>query len=92
MASSIKIKNHTKSELDKLQAEILVKYGKKLTQQDLIELLLQIGKENIHNHFTQVPMEEKKKGLKKMLNKSSSWGIETNEDMIDEILYGVKKP
>ena len=95
MASSIKILKETKLEIDKLQAEVLIKYGKKLTQQEILDILVKFGKEHFDEYFSkQMEIEhpeKRKKRYKSILKKSKNWGIETDENMIDKVLYGERE-
>lgn len=89
MASSVKIKNSTKTELDRLQAEILLKTNKKFSQQDLIDILVNFGK----NHLDELIQISSSKTIShndvdEIMSLSSSWGVETTPESIDEILYG----
>jgi hypothetical protein len=84
MASSVKIKNETKTKLDKLQATILLKFGKKLSQQDIIELLVNLGEKNPSNLFEIKTLTKEK--VKEILALSEPWSIETNPDMLDDLL------
>ena len=40
MTSSVKIKDQTKRELERLQAKILLETNKKYTQQEIIEIMI----------------------------------------------------
>ena len=95
MASSIKILKETKLEIDKLQAEILIKYGKKFTQQEILDILVKFGKEHFDEYFSKhmeiEDPERRKMKYKLILKKSKNWGIKTDENMIDEVLYGEKE-
>lgn len=84
MASSIKIKSETKTKLDKLQATIMLKFGKKLSQQDLIELLVNLGEKNPANLFERKRLTKEK--VKEILALSEAWPIETDPEMLDDLL------
>jgi hypothetical protein len=89
MASSVKIKDNTKNELERLQAEILLKTNKKFSQQDLIDILINFGK----NHLEELLEITTSKTLTQndvdeVLALSSAWGIETTPESIDDIIYG----
>ena len=87
MASSIKVQNHTKVELDRLQAEILFKFGKKLTQQEIIDILVKIGTEDPSKLvISRSKLNEEK--MKRILELSEPWPTKTSPEMLDEMLLG----
>ena len=90
MSISVKIKNSTKSELERLQAEILLKTNKKYSQQDLIDILVNFGKEHIEELLevksNKIISEADFEDIKSL---TSSWGIETTPESIDELVYYV---
>lgn len=87
MASSIKITDETKHELDRLLANLMVKYDKKFTQQELIHLLIKFGQANMELLLTptRTPSENVMDKIKKL---QKPWTIKTDPEKIDEILYG----
>ena len=84
MASSIKVRSETKTKLDKLQATILLKFGKKLSQQDLIELIVKLAEKNTSNLFEKKILTKEK--VNEILALSEAWPIETDPDMLDDLL------
>ena len=84
MASSIKIKEKTKKELDKLQAKLILKLGKKISQQDVIDLLVQKGSKNIDELIKFKPLDPTIIG--DILALSSNSRIKTSPDMLDDLL------
>lgn len=84
MASSIKIRSETKNKLDKLQAEILLKYNKKISQQDLIDILIEIANRNKSEIVKGKPVS--KDQIKRMKGLTTSWKRKTSPDMLDDIL------
>ncbi|MDH5402848.1 MAG: hypothetical protein OEZ01_02355 [Candidatus Heimdallarchaeota archaeon] len=87
MATSIKIKDSTKKQLDELQARILLEFGIKLNHQEIMERVIRLGSENINL----VMMETKpltKEKVDHILSLSQDFGIKTDPDLIDDILYG----
>ncbi len=84
MASSIKIKNETKIELDKLQAMLILKLGRKISQQDLIEILVKNGTKNVNELIEFRPLEPSI--INDILALASSSKIKTNPDMLDDLL------
>ncbi len=88
MASSIKVRQDTKSEIERLQAEILLRFGKKITQQKLIDLIVKFSKERLDDIMDE-PKEEvfNKNKLKEIIKIRSDWEVETSPEMIDEVVY-----
>ncbi len=84
MASSIKIKDDTKNELDQLQAKLVLKLGKKVSQQELLDMLVKMGSRDIQNliEFNFL----KQLSIDGIISISSSWKIMTEPEMLDNIL------
>lgn len=91
MTTAVKLDDGAKSRLEELQAEIRLKTGRNVTQQDLLGRLIDDAYESrdeIIDSFREstVPLtEEEKKAIQR--GRVSS-GVETDEDDIDDILYG----
>jgi len=87
MASSIKISDETKQALDKLLANLMINYDRKFTQQEILDLLIKLGEANMELLLS--PMESPSKNvLNKIKKLQKPWRSETDEKVIDEILYG----
>lgn len=91
MATAVTVDDETKSRLEALQAEIHEKTGKSVTETELIERLVDDAYESraeIIASFQEsaVPLTEAEKSA--MEDGRFSSGVETDEDDIDEILYG----
>ena len=84
MASSIKVKKETKRELDKLQAKLTIKLGRKISQQDLIDILVKNGNKNVENLIDYEPLNQAI--IEKILDMSSFSKIRTNPEMLDDLL------
>jgi hypothetical protein len=92
MATSVKIRESTKIELERLQAEILLETNKKFSQQDLLDMLIKFGHDNIDDLMERTIVKSiSDDDINDIESLSSSWGVETSPDMIDEVIYGVKK-
>ena len=90
MSTSVKISERAKSKLEELQAEIRLETGKKVTQQELLDLLVEESYESkdelvdsYRDDFDGLSQEE----IDRWLSGTSDWGVETSEDDVDEILY-----
>lgn len=87
MATSIKIKDTTKRELEKLQAKLILDYGKKYSHQELIDLLVKLGNNNLELIISS-PKTISKATFNEIKSLIGSWKIETDPDIIDEEIYG----
>ena len=87
MASSIKLKDSTKNELERLQARLLLEFNKKINQQEIIDILVSYGAENpellLKKHTTIDPSFFRT--IEKMI---STGDISTDPEIIDKMLYG----
>lgn len=93
MATSVKMDETTKSRLEELQAEIRLETGTKVTQQELLDRIVDRAydsKEELIDSFrdddewgglTEVEIEQ-------FLSGTTDWGVETTEEEINDILYG----
>lgn len=91
MATAVKVDEDAKSRLEELQAEIRLRTGEKITQQELLTQLIDDAyesREDVIDSFrtSTVPLSEAEKEAMRAGRISS--GIETDEEDIDEILYG----
>jgi uncharacterized protein (DUF342 family) len=91
MVTSVKLSEQSKQVLDALQAEVTLKSGEKISQQELLELLLADArgrKEELISKIKRpkVPLSDKE--IKKILSLPRDWGVVTCEDDIDKYLYG----
>jgi len=91
MATAVKVDEDAKSRLEELQAEIRLRTGKKVTQQELLSRLIDdvyASRDEFVDSFrdSTVPLSESEKETLRRGRFSS--GVETDEDDIDEILYG----
>ncbi|MDP2768169.1 MAG: hypothetical protein Q8O41_12110 [Candidatus Methanoperedens sp.] len=92
MSENIKIHEKDKYVFDMLQAELTLKAGKKITQQELFSWLIEFArakKDNFFGKLSKLPLSEKEK--KKIRSLSSDWGVETSEEEIDTVVYGAKR-
>ena len=87
MTTSIKVTDITKRDLEKLQAKILLEFGKKFNQQELIDLLVKLGSRNFD-----LLLKPKRSIQPELITKIKSlikpWDIETDPEIIDKELYG----
>jgi len=91
MATAVTVDEETKSRLEDLQAEIRLKAGQSVTQKELLERLIDDAYESraeVIDSFraSTVPLTDAEK--ERMQDGRFSSGVETDEDDIDDILYG----
>ncbi|MBN2336775.1 hypothetical protein JXL21_14555 [Candidatus Bathyarchaeota archaeon] len=91
MATSVKISREYKDRLDRLQAKLLLATGAKLSQQELLELLVLLGTEledEIVKRLNGLVSPLGSEAIREILARTADWGVETSEDTINETLYG----
>ena len=91
MATAVKVDEDAKARLEELQAEIRLRTGVKVTQQELLTRLIDDAyesREDVIDSFRKsaVPLSEAEKEA--MREGRISSGVETDEEDIDDILYG----
>lgn len=91
MATAVKVDEGAKSRLEELQAEIRLRTGEAVTQQELLSRLIDdaySSREAVIDSFRSaaVPLSEAEKA--RMQEGRISSGVETDEEDIDETLYG----
>jgi hypothetical protein len=91
MATAVKMDAETKSLLEELQAEIKLKTGTKVTQQELLARLVESAVESraeFIDSFRDSPTALCDEELAAFNEGQISSGVETSEEDIDDILYG----
>ncbi|QLG28917.1 hypothetical protein HUG10_15800 [Halorarum halophilum] len=91
MATSVKLDEATKSRLERLQAEIRLETGRRVTQQAVLERLVDeayASKEEFIDSFheTRVPLDAD--AQEAFHEGTVASGRQTDEEDIDELLYG----
>jgi len=91
MATSVKMDEETKTQLERLQAEIRLKTDQRVTQQELLTRLVETATESKMEFIDSfrpdhVPVSAEQREAFHEGRISS--GVTTTEDDIDEILYG----
>ena len=91
MATSVKMDDETKSQLERLQAEIRLQTGNNVTQQEILARLVERAiesKADLIDSFRdgRVPLssDERERFHEGMISSGST----TSEDDIDDVLYG----
>jgi hypothetical protein len=91
MATAVKMDEETKSKLEALQAEIKLKTGQKVTQQKILARLVESAVESrseFIDSFRDTAVVLTDEDVARFNEGMVSSGVETDEDDIDEILYG----
>lgn len=91
MATAVKVDEDAKSRLEELQAEIRLRTGEKVTQQELLSRLIDDAyesREEVIDSFrgSRVPLSAEQKAAMRRGRVSS--GVETDEADVDDVLYG----
>lgn len=91
MATAVKMNEEVKAHLEELQAEIRLRTGTKVTQQEILERLVEDAyesKDAFVDSFrsTTVPLTDHEKEA--MAEGRINSGVETDEDDVDDVLYG----
>lgn len=91
MATAVKMDEEAKSLLEELQAEVKLETGKKVTQQELLSRLVEDAYESKSEFVdsfreTTVPLSDEEREA--FHSGMFSSGVETDEDDIDDVLYG----
>jgi hypothetical protein len=91
MATAVKMDADAKSKLEELQAEIKLKTGKKVTQQEILTQLIESAIESrseFVDSFRDAETALTEEEIRRFNEGQISSGLETDEEDIDEILYG----
>jgi len=91
MATAVKMDKDTKSTLEELQAEIKLKTGKKVTQQEVLSRLVESVSESrseFIDSFREASVSLSDDEIEQFNEGMIASGVETDEEDIDEILYG----
>ena len=89
MSASIKVREEDKKEFVSLQSELTLRFGKKITQQELFSRIIELVEDSNSKKSLLTgcisPLSEKK--IEKIRELQSDWEIVTREENIDELLY-----
>lgn len=89
MTTTVKLNDQMKREIENLQAQILINQHRKLTQQEILEKLIEFALKFAENIFGALEKNESVEGdyAWKMLDNPLKWGIKDSSTSIDENLY-----
>ncbi len=91
MATSVKMDDETKSRLERLQAEIRLKTGNRVTQQEILARLVEDAiesKSDLIDSFREERVPVSETDREAFHDRMISSGTSTSEDDIDDVLYG----
>lgn len=91
MATAVKMDEETKSKLEELQAEIKLKTGEKVTQQTILARVVDSvyeSKAELIDSFREGSDALTDAEIEQFFSATFESGVETDEEDIDEILYG----
>lgn len=91
MATAVKMDESVKDKIEEMQAEIRLETGRNVTQQEILERIVTDAYESRSEFIdsfreSTVPLSETEK--EKLRESRFDSGVETDEDDIDDILYG----
>lgn len=91
MATTVKLSGPAKERLDRLQAKLQLRYGRRFSLQDILERAIELGEEREEDLLAallglHLPLPEAARERIRRL--PTDWGVETREEDIDETLYG----
>jgi len=94
VSTSIKLSEDAKRTLEKLQARITLATGSKIPQQHLLDTIIRLSEDNIDQILktTKQARPLTRSQLDTLLNTPMDWGAETQEEEIDQTLYGGRHP
>lgn len=91
MTTAVRMDEETKSKLEELQAEIKLKTGKKVTQQEILSRLIDSAvdsRSEFIDSFRDGEVALTDEEVQQFNKGRIASGVETDEEDIDEILYG----
>jgi hypothetical protein len=91
MSTAVKMDEEAKSQLEELQAEIRLKTGRKVTQQEILSQLIQSAvdsRSEFIDSFRDGAVALSEAELEAFNEGTISSGVETTEADIDDVLYG----
>ena len=91
MSTAVKMDEAAKSKLEELQAEIRLKTGKKVTQQELLTRLIESAVDSrteFVDSFRDGKTSLRETEIQAFNEGTVASGVETDEEDIDDVLYG----
>lgn len=93
MSTSIKISEKAKRVLDMIQAKITLATGRKYSQQELLDMIIESSDEDKEEMIRRLTKFQNlsEKEIDSLNKLSVDWKIRTKDEEIDLYLYGLKK-
>jgi hypothetical protein len=91
MVTAVKVDEEAKSRLEELQAEIRLRADRKVTQQELLSRLIDDAydsRDEVIESFRESTVPASTGEIESFLDETFASGVETDEEDIDDILYG----
>lgn len=90
MMTTIKVRDLDKRRFDRLQHEYIAVSGEKITQQELFSRILDYIEES-KDKFLKVKISKLSDDeIKRFRKLQEDWGVETEEEEIDSIVYDIR--
>lgn len=91
MATTVKLTRAAKERLDRLQAKLQLRYGRRFSLQEILEKAVELGEAREKDLLAallglHLPLPEAERARLRALH--IDWGVDTREEDIDEVLYG----
>ncbi len=91
MGTTVRVRDEDKEKLERLRAQATLSSGEKVTQEQLLRLLLDDALSRGESFFSDVfgpklPLSDEE--FEKVKGLITDWGVETSSHDIDRVLYG----
>jgi hypothetical protein len=90
MATTVRINRPANRKLDELQARLFLLTRRKLSKQDILDLIVEVGPDidrlALRVSGIKLPLPERIR--RRIRRRAADWGVETREEDIDRTLYG----
>jgi hypothetical protein len=93
MSTSVKMSEEGKRVLDALQARLVLALGKRISQQELLDVLVKFlaeREDELVRLLGEIKLPLPSEEVEKLMRLPTDWGVETREEEIDVYLYGEK--
>ena len=95
MGTTVRVRDEDKQKLERLRALATCSSGSKVTQEEILGLLLNDALSRGEGFFAEafgpkLPLSDD--NFKKIMRLVTDWGVETSSEEIDETLYGNPGP
>jgi hypothetical protein len=91
LSTSVKISEESKHILEAIQARIVLKTGRKFSQQELLDMIVKSFEgrdEELIKLLGIVRFPLSAEEIERLMETPEDWGVETTEEEIDRSLYG----